>query len=164
MRSLFLPLLVAFELVSANPLRARETTAPFKIYAYGKGISGLPVFYRNGAAELADTTKIDASAMATVQCKSLIQPTHQTLGSHRRTPLCSAPFSADVLCLNQGTASENPVTFSGNSDVQRSNKLSNVWSLYGSYVLVTLDKVNFYAKPTGTDGTMAPATVCAQLS
>lgn len=36
--------------------------------------------------------------------------------------------------------------------MQRSNKLSNVWSLYGSYVLVTLDKVNFYAKPTGTDG------------
>ncbi|CAI7605609.1 unnamed protein product [Penicillium bialowiezense] len=64
----------------------------------------------------------------------------------------SAPFSADVLCLNQGTTSANPVSFSGTSGVDRSTQLTNVWSLYGSYVLVTLDKVNFYAKPTGTDG------------
>ncbi|CAG8921470.1 unnamed protein product [Penicillium salamii] len=151
MRSLLVPLLLALGIASANPLRARETTAPFKIYAYGKGISGLPVFYRNGAAELADTTKIDVSTMTTVQFAYSTDSSNTWIASPDSTQR-SAPFSADVLCLNQGTASANPVSFSGNSDVQRSNKLSNVWSLYGSYVLVTLDKANFYAKPTGTDG------------
>ncbi|CAG7996813.1 unnamed protein product [Penicillium olsonii] len=150
MRSLLLPLFLAFGIVcAANPLKARDTTAPFKIYAYGKGISGLPVFYKNGVAEIADTAKIDTS-MTTVQFAYSTDSSNTWIASPDSTQ--SAPFSADVLCLNQDTASANPVSFSGSSDVQRSNKLSNVWSLYGSYVMVTLDKVNFYAKPTGTEG------------
>ncbi|KAJ5322152.1 uncharacterized protein N7506_011282 [Penicillium brevicompactum] len=116
---------------SANPLAVRETTAPFKIYAYGKGISGLPVFYKDVAYSTESSNTWIASPDSTER---------------------SAPFSANVLCLNQDTASANPVSFSGTSEVGRSNKLTNVWSLYGSYVLVTLDKANFYAKPTGTDG------------
>lgn len=40
------------------------------------------------------------------------------------------------------------------SDTEQSNntKLSNVWSTYGGYVLVTVTGVNFYARQTGTDG------------
>lgn len=44
-----LPLLLVYGLVcSAYLLEARQSARPFKIYAYGKGISGLPVLYRNG--------------------------------------------------------------------------------------------------------------------
>ncbi|KAK9858899.1 hypothetical protein MYU51_015705 [Penicillium brevicompactum] len=136
---------------SANPLAVRETTAPFKIYAYGKGISGLPVFYKDGTAELVDTAKVNTAAMSDVQFAYSTESSNTWIASPDSTER-SAPFSANVLCLNQDTASANPVSFSGTSEVGRSNKLTNVWSLYGSYVLVTLDKANFYAKPTGTDG------------
>ena len=57
-----------------------------------------------------------------------------------------------MLYLGQGDTWANPVSFSGTSETERSNKLSNVWSLYGNYVLVTLSGVNFYAKSTSTDG------------
>jgi hypothetical protein len=60
-------------------------------------------------------------------------------------------LSTNMLYLDQGETT-NPVSFAGPSDNERSDKLSNVWSLYGNYVLVTLSGVNFYAKPTGTDG------------
>ena len=49
-----LPLL-AFGLVCfAYPLEKRQSTSTdsFKLYAYGSGISGLPVFYRNGMLAL----------------------------------------------------------------------------------------------------------------
>lgn len=49
-----LPLL-AFGLVCfAHPLEKRQSTSTdsFKLYAYGTGISGLPVFYRNGISAL----------------------------------------------------------------------------------------------------------------
>lgn len=57
-----------------------------------------------------------------------------------------------MLCLEQGQYPANQVSFSGTSEVERSNKLSNVWSLYDGYVLVTLRGANFYAKSTSTDG------------
>lgn len=64
----------------------------------------------------------------------------------------SAPFSTNMLCLEQGKSAANQVSFSGTSEVERSTKLSNVWSLYGGYVLVTVRGANFYAKSTDTDG------------
>jgi hypothetical protein len=44
-----LSLLLAFVLIcSAHPLEKRQSTDSFKLYAYGKDISGLPIFYSNG--------------------------------------------------------------------------------------------------------------------
>jgi hypothetical protein len=57
-----------------------------------------------------------------------------------------------MLYLDKGDASANPVSFSGISEAERIDEISNVWSLYGSYVLVSLSGVKFYAKSTGTDG------------
>lgn len=59
-----------------------------------------------------------------------------------------------MLCLDRGNTDSNPVGFTGTSAREQSNttRLSNVWSTYGSYVLVTVTGANFYARQTGTDG------------
>lgn len=63
----------------------------------------------------------------------------------------SAPFTSNLIYLTQG-ATANPVSFTGTSENARSGKLTDVWSLYGNYVLVSVSGANFYAKSTGTDG------------
>jgi hypothetical protein len=37
-------------LCSAQPLEARQSTSSFKLYAYGEGISGLPIYYQDGTS------------------------------------------------------------------------------------------------------------------
>ncbi|CAG8904393.1 unnamed protein product [Penicillium egyptiacum] len=174
-------LLLAFGLVcSTHPLEKRQlrTTDSFKLYAYGPGISGLPVFYRNGSAEVADESKVDKTTMATmtpINCKNPISlldamrkpPVNESTGlpkpvtasadntwvAHPSSNEAFTALSTDAnrLCLEQGDAGSNPVSFTG-SGTERSNttKLSDVWSTYGSYVLVTVSGANFYGKSTGT--------------
>ena len=62
--------------------------------------------------------------------------------------------NTNMLCLDRGNTDSNPVGFTGTSAREQSNttRLSNVWSTYGSYVLVTVTGANFYARQTGTDG------------
>jgi hypothetical protein len=54
MLSLSILLLAVGLVCSAHPLEERQArlTDSFKLYAYGPGISGLPVFYRNGILAL----------------------------------------------------------------------------------------------------------------
>ncbi|KAK4864697.1 hypothetical protein LT330_001320 [Penicillium expansum] len=86
--------------------------------------------------------------------------TDNTFVAHLSSSTNSAEsFSAlatntNKLCLDRGNTDSNPVSFTGPSDTEQSNntKLSNVWSTYGSYVLVTVTGANFYARQTGTDG------------
>ncbi|KAJ5598061.1 hypothetical protein N7537_008145 [Penicillium hordei] len=133
-------LLLAFGLVcSAHPLEERQsrTTEPFKLYAYGPGISGLPVFYRNVTASTGNTF--------------VAHPSDSTSSAEDFTTL---PANTNMLCLDRGNTDSNPVGFTGTSAREQSNttRLSNVWSTYGSYVLVTVTGANFYARQTGTDG------------
>ncbi|KAJ5476196.1 hypothetical protein N7475_001925 [Penicillium sp. IBT 31633x] len=116
---------------SAHPLEKRQSTDSFKIYAYGKDISGLPLFYKNVTASTDSPNTWTAHPSST--------------GNAR------VAMSSNTLYLRQGEDS-NSVGFTGSSDSARSNTLSDVWSLYGNYVLVTVSGANFYAKPTGTDG------------
>ncbi|KAJ5202586.1 hypothetical protein N7449_004665 [Penicillium cf. viridicatum] len=62
--------------------------------------------------------------------------------------------NTNMLCLDRGNTDSNTVGFTGTSAREKSNttRLSNVWSTYGSYVLVTVTGANFYARQTGTDG------------
>ncbi|KAJ5872582.1 uncharacterized protein N7529_004935 [Penicillium soppii] len=137
-----LPLLLTFGLVcSAHPLDARQSTAPFKLYAYGKGISGLPVFYKNGISTSKSMTQIASSTDSSNNWNAYPSSTE-----------LSAPFSTNMLCLSQGNTSANPVSFCGTSKAERSDRLTDIWTLYGNYVLVTISGVNFYAKSNGTDG------------
>ncbi|KAF9241959.1 hypothetical protein DTO013E5_6814 [Penicillium roqueforti] len=158
-----LPLL-AFGLVCfAHPLEKRQSTSTdsFKLYAYGTGISGLPVFYRNGTAQVADVSKVDTTTMAAMTPINFTAATDNTWVAH---PISSSSATADfttlstdtnMLCLDQGdTADSNPVGFTGASaaDQSTTTKLSNVWSTYGGYVLVTVSGANFYARQADTDG------------
>ncbi|KAJ9491168.1 hypothetical protein VN97_g2082 [Penicillium thymicola] len=155
-------LLLAFGLVcSAHPLEERQlrTTEPFKLYAYGPGISGLPVFYNNGTAQVADVSKLDTTTMAAMTPINFTASTGNTFVAHPSDSTSSAEdfttLSTDtnMLCLDRGNTESNPVGFTGTSrDKSNITRLSNVWSMYGSYVLVTVTGANFYARPTGTDG------------
>lgn len=187
-------LLLAFGLVcSAHPLEERQlrTTEPFKLYAYGPGISGLPVFYNNGinsgTAQVADVSKLDTTTMAAmtpINCKNqrslphgeatkthrstanhihihviVTASTGNTFVAHPSDGISSAEdfttlsTDSNMLCLDRGNTASNPVGFTGTSrDKSNITRLSNVWSMYGSYVLVTVTGANFYARPTGTDG------------
>ncbi|KOS48436.1 hypothetical protein ACN38_g618 [Penicillium nordicum] len=155
-------LLLAFGLVcSAHPLEERQlrTTEPFKLYAYGPGISGLPVFYNNGTAQVADVSKLDTTTMAAMTPINFTASTGNTFVAHPSDGISSAEdfttlsTDSNMLCLDRGNTASNPVGFTGTSrDKSNITRLSNVWSMYGSYVLVTVTGANFYARPTGTDG------------
>ncbi|OQD65136.1 hypothetical protein PENPOL_c006G04729 [Penicillium polonicum] len=156
-------LLLAFGLFcSAHPLEERQsrTTEPFKLYAYGPGISGLPVFYRNGTAQVADASKVDTTTMAAMTPINFTASTGNTFVAHPSSRTSSTEdfttlsTNTNMLCLDRGNTDSNPVGFTGTSAREQSNttRLSNVWSTYGSYVLVTVTGANFYARQTGTDG------------
>ncbi|KAJ5779177.1 hypothetical protein N7457_006897 [Penicillium paradoxum] len=170
--SCILPLLLAYGLVcSAQPVEKRQSTESFKLYAYGENISGLPVFYSNGTAEIADSSKVDTTRMTSIDCKrrsfaarsktldannALVTASNDSPSTWTAHPTSSSndrvsALSTNTLYLGQGDES-NEVGFTGTSETERSNKLSNVWSLYGNYVLVSMSGANFYARPTGTDG------------
>ncbi|KAJ5297374.1 hypothetical protein N7508_007623 [Penicillium antarcticum] len=118
-----------------QPLEVRQSTSSFGLYAYGEGISGLPVYYK-------DVTASDSSSSTWVA--------HP--GSSDTTAVASsAPFTTNLIYLAQGLTA-NPVRFTGTSESAQSGKLTDVWSLYGNYVLVRVSGANFYAKSTGTDG------------
>ncbi|KGO64847.1 hypothetical protein PITC_040920 [Penicillium italicum] len=86
--------------------------------------------------------------------------TDNTFVAHPSTSTSSAEgfntlaTNTNKLCLDRGNADSNTVGFDSTSDTERSNntKLSNVWSTYGGYVLVTVTGANFYARQTGTEG------------
>jgi hypothetical protein len=89
---------------SAQPLEARQSTSSFNLYAYGEGISGLPVFYKDGislpqltfiikgglivvsfigTAQVVDSSKVDTSPMTQVYCKPhLLPPTTKDSDIH----------------------------------------------------------------------------------
>ncbi|OQE43037.1 hypothetical protein PENCOP_c003G07537 [Penicillium coprophilum] len=149
-----LPLLAFGLICSAQPLEKRQSTNPtsFKLYAYGPDISGLPVFYMNGTAHVADTSKVSATTMAAM---TPVNFTASTDGSNIFTAhpsstegVATLSTNTNKLCLDQGGTNSNPVGFTGSSSREQTNQLSNVWSLYGSYVLVSVSGANFYARQT----------------
>ncbi|KAJ5441197.1 hypothetical protein N7491_003603 [Penicillium cf. griseofulvum] len=149
-----LPLLVFGLICSAKPLQKRQSTdpTPFKLYAYGTDISGLPIFYMNGVAHVADASKVSATTMAAL---TPVNFTASTDGSNTWTAHPSSTEGVNTLstntnnlCLEQGSTNSNPVAFTGTSSGERKNQLSNVWSMYGSYVLVNVEGANFYARQT----------------
>lgn len=78
-------------------------------------------------------------------------PSNSTSSTEDFTTLST---NTNMLCLDRGNTDSNPVGFTGAPAREQSNttRLSNVWSTYGSYVLVTVTGANFYARQTGTDG------------
>ncbi|OQD87467.1 hypothetical protein PENANT_c005G06216 [Penicillium antarcticum] len=138
-----------------QPLEVRQSTSSFGLYAYGEGISGLPVYYKDGTAQVVDSSKVDTSALTQVYFTASDSSSSTWVahpGSSDTTAVASsAPFTTNLIYLAQGLTA-NPVRFTGTSESAQSGKLTDVWPLYGNYVLVRVSGANFYAKSTGTDG------------
>ncbi|KAJ5934540.1 hypothetical protein N7466_004087 [Penicillium verhagenii] len=166
MFNLFLSLILALYYVpicSAHPLEAREVgTTPFNLYAYGTNINGLRVFYADGEAQLGDmslssaTNKIAISVTyGTKKNTWIARP--QTSTGNALFKSGDGSSNSTLLGLSSGTAIANPVTFplydeASGSEISPAGDLTAVWSLYGTYVILTETGANFYAKPTGKDG------------
>ncbi|CAI7613017.1 unnamed protein product [Penicillium glandicola] len=158
MLSLSILALLALGLVcSAHPLEKRQSTSTvsFKLYAYGSGISGLPIYYGNGTAQVADASVIDTTTLAamipidfTASENTWTASPSSTTGSTEDVTALSD--NTNKLCLDQGNTSLNTVGFTGiaATDQSTTSPISNVWSTYGSYVLVSVSGANFYARQT----------------
>jgi len=64
--------------------------------------------------------------------------------------------TTNLLCLKKGNTVTNPVAFTGMDAITSlssdSGTITDVWSLYGAYVLLSQPNGNFYAKSTGQNG------------
>ncbi|KAJ5724921.1 hypothetical protein N7493_006649 [Penicillium malachiteum] len=165
--------------VLARPQGARrDISGPFKLYAYGTDISGLPIYYSNGsdsrnvlywAAQLTSETGTaqigdDSSNPGDkipiyVTSASGDDPSTWIAHPDNTTSLgTKLVFSTDgvasnsnlVSCVNK-TGLTNPVNFL-NAGSNSSSDLTDVWTLYGTTVLISEDGANFYAQSTDEDG------------
>ncbi|KAL3455234.1 hypothetical protein BJX64DRAFT_295233 [Aspergillus heterothallicus] len=138
----------------AHPLETRQAPAiedTFNLYAYGESISGLPVFYADGKAEIGDcrlsTAKVSYPIYFTTSSSS-----SSTWIAHANTTGTgvSGDFADTVLTLPSTGAADGTVLFKPKTAASASS--SSIFNMYGNYVLINAEDANFYAVPTGVDG------------
>ncbi|KAJ5894470.1 hypothetical protein N7495_006161 [Penicillium taxi] len=157
---------MSFGFSSAHPVGPRQLDgSPFRLYAYGDGMNGLSVFYADGQAQIGDISLSNATTKIpiyfTIESNSNYWVAHvdTTAKSSNSSSFQTADVSSTTNLLSLTKTSElvNSVSFS-NDGVSTdtvsgsSTKLTNVWTLYGKYVLLNQPKANFYAKPTDKKG------------
>ena len=66
----------------------------------------------------------------------------------------TASRATALLSLSEGTGSAKPVRFTIADTATRAQpgQITDAWTLYGKYVLLSRPNANFYAERTGTDG------------
>ncbi|KAJ5655763.1 hypothetical protein N7507_007713 [Penicillium longicatenatum] len=149
--------------VCSAALQSRQSPVqtPFSLYGYGNNIDGLSVFYADGKAQLGDmslsnaTEKMSFSVTYGSNPQTWIARPHST--SENAVLVNDGTSSnSSMMGLSQSSALANAVTFiPNNNDLTpggTSGNLTDVWTLYGSYVLLTPPGANFYAKATERDG------------
>ncbi|KAJ5627550.1 hypothetical protein N7528_004977 [Penicillium herquei] len=134
--------------------------AGYKLYAYGTDISGLPVYYANGTAQIGDDSSNPGDKIPIyVTFASADDPSTWIAHPDNTTSLgTELVFSTDgvasnsnlVSCANE-TGLTNPVNFL-NAGSNSSSDLTNLWTLYGTTVLLNEDGANFYAQSTDEEG------------
>ncbi|KAL4914973.1 hypothetical protein BDW62DRAFT_189427 [Aspergillus aurantiobrunneus] len=143
-------------LTDAHPLEARQavaTDATFRIWAYGEGISGLPLFFADNIAQIGDP------AVSTAENR---QPVYFTVSENSRntwiahpnttqSDFATASFESAVLSL-PSSDSDRFVQLQEPTPGALSSPDANVFSYYGDYVMIDIENANFYAVPTDTEG------------
>ncbi|KAL6238424.1 hypothetical protein BDW75DRAFT_27856 [Aspergillus navahoensis] len=136
----------------AYPLDNRHgpaTSETFSLYAYGEGISGLPVFYADGKAQVGDpklsTAKITEEVYFTISSASA-----KTWIAHPMKE--AASFSSVVLALSSGGSAAGDVVFKPETSQLVKSDNASVFSAYGNYVLINSAGANFYAEKTDVNG------------
>ncbi|KAL2816675.1 hypothetical protein BJX63DRAFT_387088 [Aspergillus granulosus] len=132
-----------------DSLYARQAPAiegTFNLYAYGASISGLPVFYADGRAEFGDPALSTAEVAQPVYFTVSETSPGTWIAHPNTTEINVAPFSSAVLALSRTETSDGAVEFlEATAEVVDTN---SVFSVYGNYVLIDGENVNFYAMPT----------------
>ncbi|KAL4998476.1 hypothetical protein BDV10DRAFT_201318 [Aspergillus recurvatus] len=136
----------------AYPINDRQgpaTSETFSLYAYGEGISGLPVFYADGKAQVGDpklsTAKVTEEVYFTVSPAS-----PNTWIAHPKKE--AASFGSVVLTLPSGGSAAGDVLFKPETSQLVESDTASVFSVYGNYVLINTVGANFYAEKTDVDG------------
>ncbi|KAL4908520.1 hypothetical protein BDW74DRAFT_175203 [Aspergillus multicolor] len=131
---------------NAFPLEARQSSETFSLYAYGDGISGLPVYYADGKAQIGDPSKSAAKVTEEVYFTvATISP--NTYIAHPKKD--SSSFSNFVLTLPSDGKGVGDVVFAPKNQQSVSSDAASVFSVYGNYVLINSAGANFYAEKTG---------------
>ncbi|KAL4861269.1 hypothetical protein BDV12DRAFT_208234 [Aspergillus spectabilis] len=143
---------------SAHPLETPEAPAitdTFNLYAYGEGISGLPVFYADGKAEIGDPTLSTAEFAQPVYFTTSPTSIHTFLAHPNTTTTNVAQFTSLVFTLPATDSTDgrvqftNPATESGFTALVNS---ASQFDVYGNYILIEAENANFYAIPSEEEG------------
>ncbi|KAJ5958534.1 uncharacterized protein N7479_005684 [Penicillium vulpinum] len=157
MTSSILAVIVAIFAVisSAHPMEKRQDDGSWSLYAYGHNIDGLPIFYADGQAQIGDMSLSNATNKFAFSLT--FGDNQRTWVAHFDNTTTPASNTTNLLGLSDTGSMACPVVFT--PSVQASNNSSSlstpqtdVWTLYGKYVVCSQAKVNFYAQPTGQDG------------
>ncbi|KAL4957629.1 hypothetical protein BDW69DRAFT_180414 [Aspergillus filifer] len=131
------------------------TDNTFNIYAYGEGISGLPIFYADGVARIGDACLSNAEVAQPVYF-TVSSTSPNTWIAHPNTKndkFADAPFNDLVFTLPPADASGENVSFQEPTTSLLSTDEATSFDIYGNYVLLSGDHSgNFYAVPTDTAG------------
>ncbi|KAL3480763.1 hypothetical protein BJX99DRAFT_254099 [Aspergillus californicus] len=128
-------------LTDARSLKARhpsETPESFNIYAYGDSISGLPVFYADGKAQLGSPKYSTAKVAESV---------YFTTSSSAKTWVAHTGSDETILSLPSSSGSVEFVSSSGFTATPATG-----FSVYGNYVMTDVTDLNFFAVPTDAKG------------
>ncbi|KAJ5591265.1 hypothetical protein N7450_005237 [Penicillium hetheringtonii] len=133
--------LVFTALLSIGSARPHEKrTQQFNIYAFGDHISGLQVYYSDGDPTQTNSTDILPVYFTVSDATS---SSGNTFTAHSENK--AKALSDEVLYIsNDGT---DKVGFASSTE-KSSGKLTNVWWLYGRYVMTNVDGGTFYAEQT----------------
>ncbi|KAL5046603.1 hypothetical protein BDW71DRAFT_181500 [Aspergillus fruticulosus] len=134
----------------AYPLDGRQgpaTSDTFSLYAYGEGISGLPMFYADGKAQVGDPKLSTAKVTEEVYFSSA---SPNTWIAHPKKE--GASFTSQVLTLPAGGSAAGDVLFNPETSQLVESGAASVFSVYGNYVLINTAGANFYAEKTDVDG------------
>ncbi|KAL2817576.1 hypothetical protein BJX63DRAFT_429620 [Aspergillus granulosus] len=139
----------------AHPLDRRQAPATedtFNLYAYGESISGFPVFYADGKAEIGDWT-LSTAAVAYPVYFTTSSSSSSTWIAHANTT--GAGIAADasddsVLVLPSTDSSDGTVQFNPTTSLSAAS--AGDFGVYGNYVLINSEDANFYAVPTEVEG------------
>ncbi|KAJ5360426.1 hypothetical protein N7517_009617 [Penicillium concentricum] len=148
----FAMILAIFAIGSAHPMEKRQADGSWSLYAYGHNIDGLPIFYADGQAQIGNMALSNATNKFTFSLTFGDDPNTWIAHSDNTTALANA---TNLLGLSDTGSMACPVVFTpsqARNDTTMPTPQTNVWTLYGKYVVCSQDRVNFYAQPTGQDG------------
>ncbi|KAL5364167.1 hypothetical protein BJX96DRAFT_178734 [Aspergillus floccosus] len=127
----------------ANIAYGQSCKQSFRLYAYGEGIGGLPVYYADGRAEIGNRSLSTANETVSIYFTIPGETPKVWHAEANRTESLNPSFDSLIFTLPSisGTSGGN-VGFSDPDDPRRFD--TKTLTLYGNYVLIDSPNANFY--------------------